>query len=320
MFRWEKILGSALLALVCSLATADETAPALLSQGRVDEFISSLQSRISNTPNDAEAYNLLCRSYFSLGDWDHSISAGQKAAALEPNNSRYHLWLGRAYGEKANSANFLSAMGLAKKLRAEFETAVALDPADAYARTDLAEFYVEAPGIIGGGRDKAEAQAQALEKIDPPMAHWVRGRIAEKRKDLDKAENEYRAAIEASHSGAFAWFNLALFYRHQHRWDEMEKTVNQVAAAPLDRPEVLMESAEILYRSGRNFPGAIQLLRRYLSGKTVEEAPVFKAYYWLGTLLEQQGDKEGAAQQYRSALALARNFSLAQEALKRVTR
>src|SRR5208282_3721540 len=104
---------------------------------------------------------------------------------------------GRLYGEKADHSRFLTAAGLAKKVRGEFETAVRLNPNSADARTDLAEFYMEAPGIMGGGRDKAEAQAQELASMDPVKAGWVKGRLAEKNKDLISAENEYRGAIKA---------------------------------------------------------------------------------------------------------------------------
>ncbi len=319
MPRLPNILALALAALACSQTFADETTISLLAQGRVDQAIASLQGRLGGSPDDAGSHHLLCRSYFEVGNWDRGIAECEKAVKLDPNNSRFHLWLGRIYGEKADNVNFWSAAGLAKKVRTEFEAAVRLDPNSAEARTDLAEFYLEAPGIVGGGRDKAEAQAKELDKLDAPMAHWVRGRIAEKKKDLAAAEREYRGAIEASNGGAYAWFNLALFYRHQQRWDEMEQTVHRAISAPIDRPEILMESGEILIRAGRDFPGAIQMLRRYLAGTMVEQAPAFKAHYWLGTVLEKQGDKEGASREYRAALALARDFSRAQEALHRLS-
>jgi len=303
------------------IGVALDSAPALLAAGRVDDAISDLRNKINAAPNDAEAYHLLCRAYFSLGKWDQAISACEKSVALQPNNSRYHLWLGRTYGEKADASSFFSAAALAKKVRSEFERAVQLSPDSVDARTDLAEFYLEAPGIVGGGRDKAEAQAQTLAKLDPSKAHWVNGRIAEKEKDPAAAEKEYRAAIDASHGSALAWFNLALFYRHRQRWNEMENAINHMASAQMDRPEVLMEAGEVLIRSGRNFPAAIQLIRRYLSSKsTVEEAPAFKAHYLLGTVFEKQGDKQAAAQEYRTALSLASGFSRAQEALDRLNR
>ena len=166
---------------MATIASADESAPALLAAGRADDAISNLRSKINTSPNDGEAYNLLCRAYFSMGDWDRGISACEKAVAIEPNNSRYHMWLGRIYGEKADGVIFFKAASLAGKVRDEFETAVRLDPKNVDARSDLGEFYLEAPGIVGGGRDKAEAQSKALAAMDPAKAHYLNGRLAEKR-------------------------------------------------------------------------------------------------------------------------------------------
>jgi tetratricopeptide (TPR) repeat protein len=311
------ILVSALLLLPAYATSTDQ----LLQEGRVDEAISRLQEQIKSSPGDAQAYNLLCRSYFTLREWDRGIHACEKATSLEPNNSLYHLWLGRTYGEKADGANFLSAASLAGKVRDHFETAVRLNPDSIPARTDLAEFYLEAPGIVGGGREKAEVQAQALDKLAPAKAAWVRGRLAEKAKNQAEAEKQYRAAIEASHGSSEAWFNLALFYRHRNRFPEMDEAISHAAAAQEGQPEVIMEAAEILFRTGRSLPTAAQLLRRYLASQTkVEEAPAFKAHYLLGSILERQGDKQAAAREYSAALALARGFSPAQEALERVNR
>jgi Tfp pilus assembly protein PilF len=189
------------------------------------------------------------------------------------------------------------------------------------ARADLAEFYIEAPGIVGGGRDKAQAQAQSLVSLDPAKAHWVNARIAEKKKDPIAAEKEYRAAIESSHGSASAWLHLAQFYKHGGRMDDMDDAIRHVASAPLDQADVLVDAAHLLLDTNRNLPEANQLLRQYVtSASTVEQAPAFKAHFLLGTVLEKQGNKQGAAQEYRAALTLAKSFSAAQEALNRVNR
>jgi tetratricopeptide (TPR) repeat protein len=321
MFLVKRLSIILLLALIPSLSAADSADSKLLAEGRVDEAIASLQRRISSAPNDADSYNLLCRAHFALGDWDKGVAACEKAVSLAPENAQYHLWLGRVYGEKADHAGFLTAAGLAKKVRNEFETAVRLNPDSAEARTDLAEFYMDAPGIVGGGRDKAEAQAQKLATLDPVRAGWVKGTLAEKKKDLVTAENEYRAAVEASHGAALAWLNLAYFYRQNGRLDAMEDAIRHASSAPMDQPEVLMESANMLLRTKRDLLQATQLLRRYLSsGPTVEAAPAFRAHYLLGTALEQQGAKPAAIQEYRAALSLARSFAPAQTALDRLNR
>ena len=323
---WSKLLLALLLLLLLPLAlsvpmfAAADPPKDLLTAGRVDDAIQALQQQINHTATDAESYNLLCRAYFMIDDWDHGIAACERAVNLDPKNSLYHLWLGRIYGEKADKAGFLSAAGLAKKVRSEFERAVQLDPNAWQARTDLAEFYLEAPGIVGGGKDKARAQADAIAASNPAIAHWVTGRIAEKNKDNAAAEREYRAAIDASQGGAHAWLNLALFYRHTNRIDEMEQALRTMESRPLDRPESLMDGGSIVLRSGHDYALGVRLVRQYLSSATVEEGPAFKAHYVLGQLLEKQGDSQAAAEQYRAALALAHNFTRAQEALKRVER
>jgi tetratricopeptide (TPR) repeat protein len=320
MVRTGKFLVLALAACLGCGAAAAQSAEDMLAAGRVDNAIAVLDARLKAAPDDAQSYNLLCRSYFVLGNWDRAISACERAVGLDAGNSRDHLWLGRAYGEKAADAHFLTAIALAQKVRSEFETAVQLSPGNVDARSDLAEFYLEAPGIVGGGQDKAEAEARSLAAIDPAKAHWVTARIAQKNHDAATAEKEYRAAVEASHGGAIAWLNLAFFYRHSERLDDMEDAINHATSGPSNPSEVLMEAAETLFGAGRNFPYAVELLKLYLSSPTVEQAPAFKAHYLLGTILEKQGNREQAAEEYRASLSLAKSFSRAQAALERLNR
>ncbi|HEY6182182.1 MAG TPA: tetratricopeptide repeat protein [Terriglobales bacterium] len=307
-----------LTAFFCDAATTPGSE--LLASGKADEAVAVLQKAVADNSNDAASFNLLCRAFYSFGNWDQAISACEKSTAIDANNSMYHLWLGRAYGEKADSSSIFSAPGWAKKARAEFETAVKLNPENVDARGDLSEFYVEAPGMMGGGTDKAEAQAQALEKLFPARAHWIRARIAEKKKDYTTAEKEYHEAIQ-SHDNSATWLDLASYFRHRDRLQEMEDAINHAVDGKVDPPEALFEGAETLIRTGRNLSKATELLRKYLnSGHLVEEAPAFKAHYQLGVALEKQGDKKGAAQEYSAALAMAKGFSRAKEALDRVNR
>ena len=308
-----------LLTLIAALtASAADSAKDMLAAGRVDEAIAELNGHLSSAPADAESSNLLCRAYYALEDWDHAESSCKKAASLDPENSRFHLWLGRVYGEKADRANVLAAVGLAEKARGEFEHAVQLNPNDVDARLDLAEFYVLAPRILGGGEQKAREQAQSIGTLNPGREHWVYARIAEQKKDAVTAEREYRQYIDLSKGAAEAWLNLAFFLRRQLRIEEMEQALVKLSQAPMSRLDALVDASEILYRTGRSFPFATELLRRYLAAGPVEAAPAFKARYLLGLLLEKQGDKAGAAQEYRASLSLARNFGMAQQALNRV--
>lgn len=309
-------------AVLTALFPAAATTPAkeLLASGQVDEAMRVLQKQISDSSTDAQSHNLLCRAYYMIAEWDRGIASCERARDLDPQNSLYHLWLGRIYGEKADRAGFLAGAGLAKKVRSSFERAVELDPSNWEARTDLAEFYFEAPGIVGGSKDKAREQAEALMRLNPGMAHWVLGRIAEKNKDMDAAEREYRASIAATHSGIRAWLDYASFLHRANRLDDMAVALRELESGPIDRPESLVDGANLLLRTERDYTLAVRLLRRYFANGPVEEAPAFKAHNLLGQLLEKQGDRRAAADQYRAALALFHNYKPAQENLKRVER
>jgi tetratricopeptide (TPR) repeat protein len=316
--RTSRIVLILLLLTVSVTASLGDSAKEMLAAGRIDEAIAELNGRLSFSPADAESSNLLCRAYYTLEEWDRAESLCRKAVSLDPQNSRFHLWLGRVYGEKADRVNFMSAAGLAGKVRGEFERAVQLNPKDVEARLDLAEFYIDAPSIVGGGEQKAREQAQTVGAVNPAREHWVYARIAEHRKDIATAEREYHQYIDVSKGDAEAWLNLALFFRHQKRFDDMEQAIVKLSQAPNPEPDVLSEASAMLERAGRRYPLAIELVNRYLACGPVEKAPAFRAHYLLGALLEKQGDKAGAAREYRASLSLAHNFGTAQQALNRV--
>jgi tetratricopeptide (TPR) repeat protein len=287
--------------------------------GKADDAIAALQARLAKSESDAEAHHLLSRALLALGRIDDAMKEGERAVQLAPNNAEYHLWLGRAYGQKAEKASFLTAAGYAKKLKVEFERAVELQPNNMDARSDLFEFYLEAPSIVGGGKDKARAAADEIAKRDAAQAHWVNARIAEKDKDFTKAELEYKAAIASGDGRADRWLNLASFYRRQNRLQDMEMAINKAVSSQRKPSNVLFDAASLLYRAGMSLPQAATLVGKYIAGKDkAEEAPAFQAHYLLGQILEKQGDKAGAAKEYEASLALASSYSPAKDALRRV--
>ena len=91
MLLWT--LGAARAAAPSAPATTASRTPVpvgvneLLSAGRVDDAIQALDLRLKNSPRDAEAFNLLSRSYFAMQKWDPAIEAGERAVSIAPNNS-----------------------------------------------------------------------------------------------------------------------------------------------------------------------------------------------------------------------------------------
>ena len=288
-----------------------------LQAGEADKALALLSSLPDSGIDQALAHNLACRVRITLEQWDAAVNECDQAVRLAPNNSDFHLWLARAVGQKAGHANFMSAFSLARRARAEFEESVRLNPRNADALADLGEFYRQAPSVIGGGIDKAQATANQLDKVDPSRAHHLRATIAEGQKDPATAEREFKQAISSSPHPALEWTSLAGFYRRQKRFDEMESAVHsaQSAAAHDHHAAVaLFDGAGILTAANRNPALAAKMLNDYLaSPDKTEDAPAFVAHLRLAHLESQLGDSSAAARERNAALALAHDYKPSKE-------
>src|ERR1700757_1925150 len=198
---------------------------AALQAGEADKALMLLGSLPPPAGSSAEAHNLRCRVLFTLEQYEAANTECAQAVSVDSQNAIYHLWYGRTLGEVADRATFISAYGLAKHARSEFEQAVQLDPRNPEALADLGEFYSEAPGVVGGGSDKAAGVAAQLDRVDPARAHELRSVIARQNKDLQTAEKELKEAVAASAHPAFQWMRLASFYRKIKHNSDMENAV-----------------------------------------------------------------------------------------------
>jgi tetratricopeptide (TPR) repeat protein len=290
-------------------------ANALLQQGRVDEAAVSLSEIIAGQPGDAQAHQLLCRIYYAQDMADNAINQCQLAASSDPASSDNQMWLGRAYGFKASHANPLSALRLAVKVRIAFERAVQLDPENIHALNDLGEFYVEAPGLIGGGLDKAQALAARMQPHFPSQAHRLLALIAEKKKDDAIAEAEFSNAVAAGKTPE-AYIDLGHFYERHHQPDKMVDALQSGVATDRRKGPSLVDAAGILTDAHQSPELAETLLRSYLSSSAkTDDAPAFKVHVQLGDLLAHQGDPAAAHREYAAALALASNYVPARKAM-----
>jgi len=152
--------------------------------------------------------------------WDAAVEAGQKAVRDAPGSSTAHRLLGQAFGQKAVRASLFSQIGLAKKCRAEFERAAALDPMDPEARVDLVTYYANAPGFLGGGLNKAREQVRILAGLDAARGALMNGYVLAKEKRTAEAEAEYRHAVALSPDDAGFHVRFGHFLERAGRKDE----------------------------------------------------------------------------------------------------
>lgn len=259
------------MALAVPLAAA-ELERALALYQRTDYQASLRLLLADRNPKPAEL-SLIGKNYFQIGDFKKSSEHFERATAAEPRNAHYHHWLGKAFGRRAESSSFLTAPRYASRCRQAFEKAVDLDPSNVEAISDLFEYYLEAPGILGGGEDKAVALAKRIAALDPAQHHFAQARLAEKRKQPREAEEQLRQAVEKAPRQVGRLLDLAKFLARQGRLQESEAIFRQAEQVAPDHPQLLFARAGVYVESKTNLATARELLRRYLEAPLTPDDP-----------------------------------------------
>jgi tetratricopeptide (TPR) repeat protein len=222
---------------------------------------------------NAASYALLGKAYFMQDQHKEAIASLERAVSEDSRNSDYHDWLGRAYGRLAERSSFITAIGHAKKTVREFERAVDLDASNLEALSDLFEFYLQAPGMVGGGMDKAENLARRMAGFHEAEGHWARARIAEKRKDWVAAEREFRAAWEAAPNQVGRALDVATFLSSRGRYSESDAVFRAAEEKYPNAPKVLFARAAAYVHSKRMPGEARALVHRYLEAQITPDDP-----------------------------------------------
>lgn len=236
------------------------------------EYRKSLALLASAEGTPAEA-NLAGRNYYMMGDFKRAADYFQRAVEAEPENSNYALWLGRAWGRRAETANPLLAPGYANKARQWMERAVRLNDRNPEALSDLFDYYLEAPGFLGGGYDKAQATAGKISAIDPAEGFFARARLAEKKNEYGAAEEQLRRAADLAPRQVGRVLDLAKFLARQGKQQESDALFVKAEKMAPDAPQVWYAKADTLIRQKRNLEEARRLLERYLQSSITPDDP-----------------------------------------------
>ena len=236
-------------------------------------FQQSIKVLLAMQSKDAAVYALLGRNYYMEGEFKKASEALEKSFELEPTNAEYALWLGRAFGRRAETGSPFTAPGYASKTRQYFEKAVALNPANLEAQSDLFEYYLEAPGFLGGGMDKAGATAKQVGRISRPEGLAMEAKLAERRKEYSSAEEQLRRALDAAPQQVGRFLDLARFLVRRGRLDEADQVLARAGKASPDSPRLMYATAEIYVKTHHNLNVAKELLKRYMSATVTPEDP-----------------------------------------------
>jgi tetratricopeptide (TPR) repeat protein len=294
-----------LLLLAIPSLLAAQAPEQLFRDGKYDEARAAFQAVLAKDKNDANALYYMGRIANAQGKSGEAVDWFEKAVKRNDQSALYHYWLGNALGDEAQKASKIRQPFLARRVKAEFERAVQLDPKSIDAREGLIEFYSIAPGFMGGSMDKAREQANEIVKLDPMRGHLGLARVAERSKDLATAEREYKALIDALPDSATGYYVLGSFYRGQSRWDEAFAIYERLMERMPAQMAVHLTWAGTAAQSGKHLERGEREAKFYIENSKNEPiASRSNAHWRLGQIYEQTSRKDLARAEYNEALKL----------------
>ncbi len=269
--RWALLVFSTIMTSASS-QTAVELARALdcYQARRYTEARERFERVARQRPADPEIDFYLGRLALWFDEEAAALRHLERAAQQAPRDARILNALGDAYGLAAQQANPLMKISWAGKCRVAYERAIALEPGNAIYRWSLLGYCCVAPRLLGGGRDKAHAQAEAIAALDPAGGRVARATLALAEAHYDAAFGEFEAVLQEVPDDFLALYQIG-----------------RCAALSGERVErgiaALQRCLELIPPAGDDQPT--------LAG----------VHYRLGNLLEKKRDEIGAAAQYAAA-------------------
>jgi TolA-binding protein len=293
-----------------------DSAHELYNEGKYAQARAVLAPEAAKGSSDADVYYWMAKSDFEMRRLDDSISEVEHAITLKPNNAEYHRFLGEACGRKADHASWFAGVGLAKRTREELEHSSELDPRNIPVRRDLVNFYVRAPGLVGGGEQKALDEIQQIFALDPVEGHLARVDYYQERRHWDQADEECKSVLAAKPSRAGPYYEVSSYYEHHDNGAALRLAATEGRENAGDSPRFDYYYAVAAVLTG-DFDDAEAALKRYLAVPPHSDQPSpADAHVWLGRLYEKQDKHDAALAQFHEALKDDPNNKAAREALK----
>ncbi|MDI4631962.1 tetratricopeptide repeat protein [Pelomonas sp. V22] len=317
---------AALLGLALGTAQAqfkDAQLQSLLDSGKTLELERVAQARLAAKAGDAEAIAALGLVAMNLGEEkkiDVAVNRLEQCTGKQSPSALCHYVLGSLAGTQAMNASVFRMPSLAGKSRDNLKRAVELDPQLYEAREALLQYYLMAPGIVGGGVDKAQTLIAESEKLNPEHAKFLRAKQASADKQWAVVERELAAVkpgqdLELRKMLRKSWSQLGAAQLSAKQADSARATFERLqhdfpehAAGPYGLARVLTE---------QNKPDeALALLER---ARGLEGGATYPIDYRLGLAWLAKGDKaqaRAALQRYvADKSANARNLEDAKKRL-----
>jgi tetratricopeptide (TPR) repeat protein len=264
------------------------------------------EATLRRDPRDADALFHMGRLALRDGRSSDAVDLFEKAIASNETRAEYHVWLGSALGDEAQRASKFRQPFLAKRVRAEFDRAVALDPRSVQARFGAVQVYALLPGFMGGNMETAHKHAVELAVLNPYQGHMAAAFLAQREKNLSQAEKEYEGAIATAPDSLGGYSGLAALQQRQEHWEAAFAAYDRLLARRPGEPTATFQIGRLAAISGQQLDRGEQALKTWLA-KPPKNASIQTqagAHHRLGQIYARTNRRDAARAEFEEAVRI----------------
>lgn len=233
-----------------------------------------------------------------------------RAGTLRKGYAPYHIELSKLYVEQAAAVSRIEPIDtaqvvlyLGKSVEAA-RRAIDHEPNSFQAWENAGVIYFNAAPLVDGALEWAKDSFEKALALAPTHANlwWQQGNTYMQMKDIGKAEEHYKKAIELKPDFLAAHISLATLYEGEGQLEKAIQVYRDVPPAGQQNADVVFNYGRLLYnrRQGDDVENAKLLLKA-----AIELNPNFSnALFSLGILYEEQSDKAKALEYYQKVADL----------------
>lgn len=272
--------------------------------GKIADARHAAEQWLQKEPRNADAHYWMAvvLQHREIRDLDEATEHIEEAVDRAPNNADYQYMLGGIYGQVAQSAGVFKQAIMAPKIKRAFARAVELNPDHVEARIALAQYYLMAPGIMGGDEDEGFRQLDEAAKRNERRGRLIKASMLERKDRIADAENEWKELTAKYPDDWVPHKNYGYFLLRRQRAEEALKPMARYVALRPDTSDAFDSYGEVLLAAGR-VEESITMLKKGLA----IEATLGSSWFLLGQAYEKQQRPTEAKDAYRRVIQHDRN-------------
>jgi tetratricopeptide (TPR) repeat protein len=304
-FHTIKAAGAAVMFTLLAPDAAAHEYSALIKAWKFDQAEHAANVRLSVDRTNADALIAKTDVILALAPesrLDEAVTLAEQCIAAHPQRSECHEALGNVLGTKAMMGGFMAAIGYVGKIRDAFLKAIELDPDNIGARHALMTYYTQAPRVVGGSIDKAEALIADTAGINAGAAKLMQASLDMSGERYARAE---AVALAVNTAGSeqlgelqrYVLGGIATAYAIDEKFTESERVFREFDRRFPDDPTGVYGIGRTLQERGR-IADAVAYFEKALAIH-----PRAHIYYRIGQCRQAAGDKARAIASFDKALS-----------------